>query len=44
MDGEDAHPVALAYDHDATLLTGGDGGFDSLPVEIAIEGFRDRGV
>lgn len=40
----DAHAVALAHDRDATLLVGGDDDFDSLPVEVDVERFRDHGV
>jgi predicted nucleic acid-binding protein len=40
----DAAAVALAYEQDATLVTGGDDDFDSLPVDISIEQFRDHGV
>jgi predicted nucleic acid-binding protein len=40
----DAYAVALAYDRDATLLVGGDGDFDALPLDVEIERFRDHGV
>ena len=40
----DAHAVALADERDATLLVGADDDFDALPVELAIERFRDHGV
>ncbi|WP_254832454.1 PIN domain-containing protein [Haloglomus salinum] len=40
----DAHAVALAHEHDATLLAGADGEFDELPVEVTVERFRDHGV
>jgi predicted nucleic acid-binding protein len=40
----DAYGVALAHARDATLLVGGDGDFDSLPVDVDVERFRDHGV
>ena len=40
----DAAAVALAAEHDATLITGGDDDFDSLPVDISIDQFRDHSV
>lgn len=40
----DAYAVALAHERDATLLVGGDDDFDSLPVDVDIERFRDHGV
>lgn len=40
----DAFAVALAVEHDATLLVGGDADFDALPVEVEIERIRDEGV
>jgi predicted nucleic acid-binding protein len=40
----DAHAAALAHEHDATLLAGGDGEFDDLPVDVTVERFRDHGV
>ncbi|WP_276274154.1 PIN domain-containing protein [Haloarcula litorea] len=40
----DAHAVALAHERDATLVVGGDGDFDELPLEIDTERFRDHGV
>ena len=40
----DAAAVALAHEHDSTLVTGGDDDFDSLPVDISIDQFRDHGV
>lgn len=40
----DAYAVALAHEREATLLVGGDGDFDTLPVEVDVERFRDHGV
>lgn len=40
----DAYAVALAHDRDATLLVGGDDDFDSLPVDVTVQQFRDHGV
>jgi len=40
----DAHAVALAAEKDATLVAGGDDDFDSLPVDIDVERFREDGV
>ena len=40
----DAHAVALAHERDATLVVGGDDDFDSLPVAVEIERFREHGV
>lgn len=40
----DAYAVALAAEHDATLVAGGDDDFDSLPVDVGVERFRDHGV
>lgn len=40
----DAHAVALAHEHDATLLVGADDDFDDLPVDVDVEQFRDHGV
>lgn len=40
----DAYGVALAVEHDATLIAGGDDDFDSLPVDVEVEQFRDHGV
>ena len=40
----DAYGVALAHDRDATLLAGGDDDFDTLPVDVTVERFRDHGV
>lgn len=39
-----AHAVALAVEHDATLLVGADEDFDALPVDVATERIRDEGV
>ncbi|MFC6942849.1 type II toxin-antitoxin system VapC family toxin [Salinirubellus sp. GCM10025818] len=38
----DAYAVALAVDHDATLLVGADEDFDGLPVDVEIERIRDE--
>lgn len=47
-DGErslaDAAAVAVAHERDATLVTGGDDDFDSRPVDVEIERFRDHAV
>ena len=40
----DAYAVALAHGRDATLIAGGDGDFDELPVDVDVERFRDHGV
>ncbi|MDB2252196.1 VapC toxin family PIN domain ribonuclease [Halorubrum ezzemoulense] len=40
----DAYAVALAHDRDATLLVGGDDDFNSLPVDVTVQQFRDHGV
>jgi predicted nucleic acid-binding protein len=40
----DAHAVALAHEHDATLLVGGDDDFDDLPVDLAVSRFRTDSV
>lgn len=40
----DAYGVALAHDHDATLVAGGDDDFDMLSVDLNVERFRDYGV
>lgn len=40
----DAHAVALAHDLDATLFTGADDDFESLPIDVAVERFREHGV
>lgn len=37
----DAHGVALAHEHDATLVVGGDDDFESLPVDVDVRRFRD---
>lgn len=37
----DAYAVALAHDLDATLVVGDDDDFDSLPVDIDVEQFRN---
>ncbi|RLM50008.1 PIN domain-containing protein [Halorubrum sp. Atlit-28R] len=40
----DAYAVALAHDRDATLLVGGDDDFNSLPVDVTVQQFRDHGM
>jgi predicted nucleic acid-binding protein len=40
----DAAAVALAATEDATLVVGGDDDFESLPVAVDIERFREHGV
>lgn len=40
----DAYAVALAHNRDGTLIAGGDEDFDSLPLDIEVERFRDHGV
>jgi len=40
----DAYGVALAHERDATFIAGGDGDFDTLPVDVAVERFRDHGA
>ncbi|MFC6941333.1 PIN domain-containing protein [Salinirubellus sp. GCM10025818] len=40
----DASAVALAHERGATLLAGGDDDFDTLPVDVDVERFRDHGV
>jgi len=40
----DAAAVALASEHDATLVVRADDGFDSLPVAVDIERFRTEGI
>ena len=40
----DAYAVALAHERDATLVVGGDDDFDSLPLDVAVERFREGGV
>lgn len=40
----DAYGVVLAHDRNATLVAGGDDDFDTLPVDINIERFRNFGV
>jgi predicted nucleic acid-binding protein len=40
----DAYGVALAHDRDATLVAGGDDDFDSLPIDVTVERFREHGV
>lgn len=38
----DAHAVALADELDATLVVGADDDFDSLPVDVEIDRFREQ--
>lgn len=38
----DAHAVALAHDREATLVVGGDDDFETLPVAVDVERFRDH--
>ncbi|SDY77892.1 PIN domain-containing protein [Halopenitus persicus] len=40
----DAYAVALAHERDATLVAGADDDFDELPIEVALQRFRDHGV
>lgn len=40
----DAYAVALAVEHEATLVAGADDDFDTLPVEIDLYRFREQGV
>ena len=40
----DAYAVALAYERDATLITGADDDFDELPIEVDLDRFRNHGV
>jgi predicted nucleic acid-binding protein len=40
----DACGVALAHARDGTLVAGGDGDFDALPVDVDVERFRNHGV
>lgn len=40
----DAHAVALAHDLDATLVVGADDDFDSLPVDVQVDRFREQSV
>ena len=40
----DACAVALAHERDATLLAGRNDDFDTLPVDVAVERFCDRGA
>ncbi|QSW99873.1 PIN domain-containing protein [Haloterrigena alkaliphila] len=40
----DAHAVALAFEHDATLVVGGDDDFDALPLDIDVLRFRAESV
>jgi len=40
----DACGVALAHERDAVLVAGGDDDFDALPVDVAVERFRDGGA
>jgi len=40
----DAYAVALAHEHDATLVAGADDDFDDLSIEVDLYRFRDHGV
>jgi predicted nucleic acid-binding protein len=40
----DAYAVALAHEHEATLVAGADDDFDDLPVDIDLQRFREDGV
>lgn len=40
----DAYGVALAADRGGILVAGGDGDFDTLPVDVSVERFREHGV
>ena len=40
----DATAVAVAQEHDATLVAGGDDDFDDLAIDIEVERFREHGV
>lgn len=40
----DAYAVALAHEHEATLVAGADDDFDDLPLEIDLLRFRKDGV
>jgi predicted nucleic acid-binding protein len=40
----DTYAVALAYEREATLVTGADDDFDDLPVDIDLQRFREDGV
>ncbi|KAB7519426.1 PIN domain-containing protein [Halosegnis rubeus] len=40
----DAYAVALAYERDATLITGADDDFDELPLEVDRRQFRNSAI
>lgn len=40
----DAYAVALAHEHDATLVVGADDDFEELPVDVDLQRFRTHGV
>lgn len=40
----DAYAVALAHEHNATLVAGADDDFEDLPIEVDLHRFRDHGV
>lgn len=40
----DAHAVSLACTRNVTLVAGGDGDFDDLPVDVDVLRFRDHGI
>lgn len=40
----DAFAVALAHDHEATLIVGADDDFETLPVDVAVRAIRSEGV
>jgi predicted nucleic acid-binding protein len=40
----DAYAVALAVEREAELVAGGDDDFDSLPVDVTVQRFRDDGI
>jgi len=40
----DAYAVALASEHDATLVAGADADFNELPVDVEIERIREEGA
>lgn len=40
----DAHAVALAHEHGATLVVGADDDFEDLPFEVDLLRFREHGV
>ncbi|MCW8173426.1 PIN domain-containing protein [Natrialba swarupiae] len=40
----DAHGVTLAHESDATLITGADDDFETLPVDVDVVRFRENSV